>query len=187
MKDPIDNAGRANPQVSRRSILYGLAAAAAIPIALEAMKAEALPARMKRPSMGAKKGKIKALPRHQHTATTLRNGAVMIAGGMYHGPLADARIYTADGWSAAARMNKARSRHSATLLADGRVLVLGGFNGSALNAVEIYDPSSDTWTVARPLATPRCDHAAALLPNGSVLITGGFNHGPLAESEIYIV
>ena len=187
MKDPIDNPGEASRQVSRRSLLYGLAAAAAVPLALEAMKADALPARPKGGHPRSKRGSLKALPRHQHSATTLRNGAVLIAGGMYHGALADARIYSAGGWSAAARLKKARSRHSATLLADGRVLVLGGFNGAALNAAEIYDPASDTWTSVLPLATPRCDHAAALLPDGSVLITGGYNHGPLAEPEIYFV
>ena len=187
MKENIDRSSDNDPRVSRRTMLGGLAAAVAAPLAIAAHEAQARPAGMKRASTRSKGCSIKALPRHQHTATPLRNGAILVAGGAYHGALADTRIYRDGVWITAARMNTARSQHTATLLADGRVLVLGGFNGSSLSAAEIYDPASDTWTLGRPLATPRHEHAAALLPDGAVLITGGYHHGPMAEPEIYRV
>lgn len=187
MRDPIEKFGIAGPSVSRRSILYGIAATVTAPVALGIPQARASQSGEKRTGSRGRNRGVKTLPRHQHTATPMRNGAILVAGGAYHGPLADARIFSNGVWSPAARLAKARSRHSATLLADGRVLVLGGFNGSALSSAEIYDPSTDTWTPAKSLATPRYDHAAALLPDGSVLVTGGFYHGPLGEPEIYRV
>jgi phosphatidylserine/phosphatidylglycerophosphate/cardiolipin synthase-like enzyme len=192
MKDPIkkptERSDDADRHVSRRSVLYGLAAAMTAPLALDAAKAGATGRTAGRaPSRAGKGRKLKALPRHQHTATLLRSGAILIAGGANNGSLADARTYANDAWSAAAAMSAPRARHSATLLADGRVLVLGGFNGAAMASAEIYDPAADTWTPARPLAAPRCDHAAALLPDGRVLVTGGFNRGPIEAAEIYSV
>lgn len=188
MKDHHDNLDIGSTPMSRRSMLCGLAAAvAAVPAALGTEAAQAAPVAARRSSDRPRRRSLKTLPRHQHAITSLPDGAVLVCGGAYHGPLAEARIYADGVWMAAAQMNKARSQHTATLLSDGRVLVLGGFNGGVLSSAEIYDPATDAWTPARPLATPRCDHAAALLPDGSVLVTGGCYHGPLGEPEIYKV
>jgi len=187
MSNPIHNVNDAERRVSRRSVLYGMAVAAAAAIPLSEAEARSVRKSAKRVTSRSKAGRLKRLPRCQHTSTLLHSGAILVAGGAYLGALAEARIFSEGEWSPAAQMNTPRSQHSATLLGDGRVLVLGGFNGSSLSSAEIYDPSSDTWTMARPLAAPRHDHAASLLPDGSVLVTGGYYHGPIAEAEIYTI
>jgi hypothetical protein len=188
MKDETGNVVEAQARrLSRREVLGGLVAVVATPVVLETAWGEGNRARSKRSTARSKGSPIKALPRHQHTATPLPNGQVLVAGGFYHGPLTNVQIYCDGVWSSAAHMNTPRYQHAATLLADGRVLVLGGFYHGPMSDVEIYDPETDTWSSARPLAIPRYQHAAVLLPDGSVLVTGGCYLGPLADPEIYTV
>lgn len=119
--------------------------------------------------------------RHDHTATLLPSGKVLVAGGL--GPnatyLASAELYdpATNSWSAARSPAIARVNHTATLLLpSGNVLVAGGFNSTGnLSSAEVYDPARNSWSAAGALGTARGEHTATLLPSGRVLVAGGFN------------
>lgn len=67
--------------------------------------------------------------RHDHTATLLPDGTVLVAGGFgSEEMMASAEVYDPadDTWSAIGDMHDARAAHSATLLSNGNVLVAGG-------------------------------------------------------------
>ena len=125
--------------------------------------------------------------RHSHTATALKDGKVLVTGGVgTAGSLASAELYDpATGvWTATAPLAAARSSHTATLLWDGRVLVTGGANaaGDAIRSAAIYDPATGAWTGVGSLVTARKRHTATLLPNRKVLIVGGIDiYGNTAE------
>lgn len=127
-----------------------------------------------------------------HTATLLRNGKVLVAGGYAGAPLATAEIYdpATGSWTTINSMNLARSEHTATLLPNGKVLVVGGsttvFPGYTANSAEIYDPATGNWTYTGSMSVARRSPGAALLPNGKVLVSGGFSPGGVvASAEIY--
>src|SRR2546427_8726194 len=87
-----------------------------------------------------------------HTATLLKDGRVLIAGGTdVHGvATAGCELFDpkANRWIRASNMIHARAAHAATLLADGNVLVIGGQNLRSsflipvLASAEIYHPTS---------------------------------------------
>lgn len=129
------------------------------------------------------------------TATLLRDGRVLVAGGEGQGgrTVASAELFDpATGtWTDTGSMHVARRGHTATLLADGRVLVAGGWNlGSDSRAfviAELYDPATGTWSETGSMSRWRYSPKANLLSDGRVLVTGGLisGGGDTRSAELY--
>lgn len=133
-----------------------------------------------------------ALGRAMHTATLLRNGKMLITGGVIERAsptspvLNSAEIYdpaTGNAVLLANTMRSPRGQHQATLLPDGRVLITGGqvdnLDGDGSNTAELYDPATQTFTaLAATMTSLRGAHGATLLADGKVLISGGFANNP---------
>ncbi|WII70535.1 kelch repeat-containing protein [Bdellovibrio sp. 22V] len=130
------------------------------------------------------------------TAALLKNGKVLVAGGVYTSPSLGYPVTTeifdpvTNTWSTGADSTAPRARATATVLQNGKVLVVGGQDSAnILNTTDIYDPDSNTWTAGPLLTKARSGHTATLLPNGKVLVLGGTGDfgGSIrpAEVEIY--
>jgi hypothetical protein len=120
--------------------------------------------------------------RDDATATLLRNGKVLIAGGTNDGStsLSSTELYdpASNKFSGTPPvMNVARVGATATLLPGGKVLIAGGYGRTdILNSTELYDPATNTFasSAATPVMnTAREQATATLLSNGKVLIAGG--------------
>jgi len=127
-------------------------------------------------------------PRFAHTATSLPNGEVLLAGGIGVNPDCEdsgpavqstAELYNTASHSfrATGNMKDARSEHTATLLPNGKVLIVAGLTdlGVISNTAELYDPATGVFTSTASTVTPRFQHTATLLPDGKVLVVGGFD------------
>ncbi|CAF4540964.1 unnamed protein product [Rotaria sp. Silwood2] len=135
------------------------------------------------------------------TASTLKNGMVLVAGGYNQnsGFLSSAEVYDPSTglWTNTGNMSTARSEHTASTLANGKVLVVGGENIVVLNShvsysayfssAEVYDPSTGLWTNTGNMSTGRYLHTASTLANGKVLVAAGYNgiSGSLSSVEVY--
>ena len=130
------------------------------------------------------------------TATLLRNGKVLLAGGGDDSgfPMASAELYDpgTDSFTATGSMARPRASHTATLLANGKVLIVGGRGAEAseerMASAELYDPGTGSFTATGSMLHPRAGHTATLLANGKVLITGGasaYTPADRASAELY--
>jgi len=133
--------------------------------------------------------------RQYGTATLLRDGKVLVAGGRAYcddGVCVDAKsaqLYDpATGtWAATGSMSDGREQHTATLLPNGKVLVAGGVNISGISGFStprtalLYDPATGGWSPTASMAAGHVGHSATLLRNGWVLVAGGGS----SVAEIY--
>jgi hypothetical protein len=119
--------------------------------------------------------------RYSATATPLKDGRVLVAGGMASGlqPTRTAEIYdpATGAWQRTGDMAAARAEHSAALLPGGRVLVVGANPSEApgqarFRGAELFDPSTGTWSVAAPFPGETYQSFATTLADGSVLTVG---------------
>jgi hypothetical protein len=129
-------------------------------------------------------------PRSGHQAVLLRDGRVLVVGGVLltggrPAALAYCELFDpATGrWTPTGELGTARAGHQATLLPDGTVLVTGGdaagrladgtVRPDSLDTAERYDPAAGSWTPAARMPGPRTRHRSILLRSGRVLVTGG--------------
>ncbi|NLO91196.1 MAG: hypothetical protein GX410_04295 [Elusimicrobia bacterium] len=126
-------------------------------------------------------GGAMVLPRSDSLMAVLRDGKVLVAGGLYdnHGSSLytnRAEIYNPDTntWSEVAGMHQSRDKVDLVLLPDGRVLAAGGDASSSSNSAEIYDPDSDSWslTANSTYSSSMFGQSAVLMSNGRVLVAG---------------
>ena len=143
------------------------------------------------PENGFKLTDSMSIRRVRHTATTLPDGTVLIAGGIStkctgcdSEVVARAELYdpARKKFFSTGSLIAARANHSATLLADGRVLIAGGHDlNSALSSAELFEPASGTFSPTGSMVYAHAlRHTATLLQDNRVLIVGG-----LVPAEIY--
>jgi len=130
--------------------------------------------------------------REFHTATTLENGQVLIAGGQ---DLADPILATAELYDPAngrftrttsafpgigTDMTDSRESHTATLFTGGTlkgmVLIAGGLDNTSVvqASTELYNPANGSFTAAGNMTAAREKQTATLLADQNVLVAGGF-------------
>ena len=122
-----------------------------------------------------------------HTATLLRDGRVLIAGGLsccqvpnpspeFYASTAEIYDPATDAFTPAGSMSSARGNHAAALLPDGRVLISGGDGNDPAApplGTEIFDPASGQFSSAGDLQAARDSHSALTLTDGRILVIGG--------------
>jgi len=125
-------------------------------------------------------------PRYLHTATSLPNGQVLVAGGV---GLATAELFdpSTGTFNLTGSMGAARMLHTATPLPNGRVIMVGGQTVYPIATAEEYNPTTGGFTPLGSMTTERRSHTATLLPNGNILITGGYTllAWPSASAELF--
>ena len=138
--------------------------------------------------------------RGEATAILLKNGSVLVAGGVVQKPgvddqdfYASAELYdpTTGQFTSTGSMSAARADASAVILADGRVLIAGGegcqdgqhctdvsvdglppHKYGPLASAEIYDPTSGKFTRTGSMTQSGQHLSATLLGDGKVLVAG---------------
>ncbi len=115
--------------------------------------------------------------RYRHTATVLKDGRVLIAGGQNSESIQKSAVLydpQTGTFTPTGSMTTVRRWHSAALLADGRVLIVGGdgYHG-ALSSAELYDPETGRFTPTGSMTGLEGGGPATLLADGRVLVVGG--------------
>jgi hypothetical protein len=121
--------------------------------------------------------------REEQTATLLKSGLVLVAGGAVNGvPIVSSELYNpATGtWAVTSSLHIDRAAAAAVLLTTGpnagQVLVAGGCTSNCLDATttaELYNPTTGTWKLTGSLSTARAFFTLTKLANGLVLAAGG--------------
>lgn len=132
-----------------------------------------------------------------HSATLLKDGRILIAGGLVGPQAATAEVELLDpstgAVTSAAPMSVARMAHEAILLPTQKVLVVGGQStrfGAAHATTELYDPLTNTWAPGPNLSAGRAAPSVASYDQGKkVLIAGGYtyaNNQPVVHTSVDI-
>lgn len=124
-----------------------------------------------------------AIPRYGHTMTMLKDGRVLIAGGI-NGiiPLQSAVLYNPEIRNfepVNGPMTQARAWHSATLLPKGDVLILGGYGDLNTKAYDMFNISRRPLLGGSGLGTAEGSFYAAYRP-------ALYSRSPLRTGEIYV-
>lgn len=121
-------------------------------------------------------------PRACHTASLLRDGKVLIAGGFVDEQryLDSAELYDPANRTFTqleARMVSARTCPATATLRDGRILFAGGAGGQGiwLRTAELYDPEKRSFSATGSMTSRRDGAPAVALRNGRVLVPGGYD------------
>jgi galactose oxidase-like protein len=140
--------------------------------------------------------------RDHHAATLLRDGSVLVTGGIGYEPGA---LRAADRFDPGARVFRdggallvPRMAHAAVLLPKGEVLVTGGWDPAApgtqfdpvLRSTELYDAAARRFTAGPDMLFPRRHHSMTLLADGRVFVAGGIQlrglgFGATSNTEVY--
>ncbi|MBM3925243.1 MAG: hypothetical protein FJ320_04540 [SAR202 cluster bacterium] len=143
-------------------------------------------------------------PSAGHTATLMKDGRVLITGGVICKPgvslcsstSSSAELFdpSTNRWIPVNSMMRPREGHAAIVLNDGRILIVGGRTGDVYNPFntdsEIYDSVANDWSLTSLMRYPRVLPRLRDIGDGRILVIGGVPNVPAvegnyAESEIY--